>query len=51
MADGVAGAATAHLVEQEDVAARIPDRPRTAHKWSSAVLVLGGSPGMAGAPA
>ena len=35
----------------EDGDAPAPARPRTAHKWSSgAVLVVGGSPGIAGAP-
>ncbi len=35
----------------ERVDARRPARPRTAHKWSAgAVLVVGGSPGLTGAP-
>jgi len=38
------------LCEQAD--APVPSRPRTAHKWSAgAVLVVGGSPGIAGAVA
>lgn len=42
--------AGAHLVEASDVAAWLPDRPVDAHKWRSAVWVVGGSPGMTGAP-
>ena len=33
-----------------DVAACLPPRPPNAHKWSNAVMVVGGSPGMTGAP-
>lgn len=43
--------ATVHLVEADDVAAWLPARPRTAHKWQSAVWVVAGSPGMSGAAA
>jgi NAD(P)H-hydrate epimerase len=43
------GDPAAHLVEDEDVRA-VPARPRTAHKWSRAVWVVAGSPGMRGAP-
>jgi hydroxyethylthiazole kinase-like uncharacterized protein yjeF len=43
------GEPSAALVEQGDVAAWLPTRPATAHKWSASVLVLAGSPGMTGA--
>ncbi len=39
-----------HLVQDEDVAAILPRRPREAHKWQTAVYVAAGSPGMMGAP-
>jgi NAD(P)H-hydrate epimerase len=42
--------ATAWLVTDSDVC-WLPARPREAHKWQSAVMVVGGSPGMMGAPA
>jgi hydroxyethylthiazole kinase-like uncharacterized protein yjeF len=42
--------ARAHLVEDADVATWFPHRPADTHKWRSAVWVVGGSPGMAGAP-
>jgi ADP-dependent NAD(P)H-hydrate dehydratase / NAD(P)H-hydrate epimerase len=42
-------AAGAHLVEGADVAAWLPGRPRSTHKWKAAVWVLAGSPGMTGA--
>ena len=45
----VSGART-WLVEDDDVRAALPVRPRETHKWKTAVLVVGGSPGMAGAP-
>ena len=38
-----------HLVEDSDIESWIPQRPRHAHKWRSAVWVFAGSPGMAGA--
>jgi NAD(P)H-hydrate epimerase len=38
------------LVEDSDVLAALPRRPRGAHKWQSAVQVVAGSPGMTGAP-
>jgi hydroxyethylthiazole kinase-like uncharacterized protein yjeF len=38
-----------YVVEADDVAAWIPDRPADAHKWSRAVRVVAGSPGMTGA--
>jgi NAD(P)H-hydrate epimerase len=37
------------LVEDADVAAQVPRRPRDSHKWASAVAVVAGSPGMEGA--
>jgi hydroxyethylthiazole kinase-like uncharacterized protein yjeF len=37
------------LVEDADVALRLPRRGRDAHKWESAVAVVAGSPGMEGA--
>lgn len=40
-----------HVVEPADVAARLPRRPRGAHKYSTAVAVIAGSPGMTGAAA
>jgi ADP-dependent NAD(P)H-hydrate dehydratase / NAD(P)H-hydrate epimerase len=43
------GSASMGLVERADVAAWLPDRPRTAHKWRSAVRIVAGSPGMTGA--
>lgn len=42
-------AAKIHLVEDDDVAGALPERPTDAHKWHSAVFVLAGSPGMTGA--
>ncbi len=42
--------ASAHLVQDEDVAAGLPARRRDAHKWQTAVWVVAGSPGMMGAP-
>lgn len=41
--------ATAHLVEGDDVASWWRPRPPTAHKWTRAVRVVAGSPGMTGA--
>lgn len=43
--------ASANLVEPADVAAWWPRRASGAHKWRSAVWVVAGSPGMAGAAA
>ncbi len=43
--------ARAHLLGPDDLAQRWPRRTRSAHKWRSAVWVVGGSPGMVGAPA
>jgi NAD(P)H-hydrate epimerase len=45
----VSGART-WLVEDSDVASRLPRRPRDGHKWQTAVFVAAGSPGMMGAP-
>ena len=44
------GGAHAQLVEPADLRGGAPRRPRDAHKYWSAVLVVGGSPGMTGAP-
>ena len=44
-----AGEPTAAVVEEPDVRGWLPPRPRAAHKWQAAVLVLAGSPGMTGA--
>jgi ADP-dependent NAD(P)H-hydrate dehydratase / NAD(P)H-hydrate epimerase len=41
--------ATAWLMTDGD-RAMLPPRPRQTHKWRSAVMVVGGSPGMMGAP-
>lgn len=41
--------ATAHVVEEADVAALLPARAPDAHKWTTAVMVVAGSPGMTGA--
>jgi NAD(P)H-hydrate epimerase len=43
------GTVSAALVEDDDVAAWLPSRPREAHKWQAAVWVVAGSPGMTGA--
>ncbi len=43
--------ARAWVVEDADVAALVPDRPRDAYKWQSAVAMVAGSPGMTGAAA
>ena len=39
----------AYLLEPNDVAGWLPDRPTSAHKWHSACWVIGGAPGMRGA--
>lgn len=39
----------AGVVEGDDVASWLPERPATSHKWRAAVLVVAGSPGMTGA--
>jgi NAD(P)H-hydrate epimerase len=41
--------ASAGLVGWPDVAAWLPDRPAETHKWKSALWIVAGSPGMAGA--
>jgi NAD(P)H-hydrate epimerase len=41
--------ARTHVVEAEDVRTWLPTRPANAHKWQSAVWVIGGSRGMYGA--
>ncbi|MGI8663699.1 MAG: NAD(P)H-hydrate dehydratase [Acidimicrobiales bacterium] len=43
--------ATAHLVGPGDVRGWLSPRPVEAHKWKAAVWIVGGSPGMTGAPA
>jgi NAD(P)H-hydrate epimerase len=43
--------ARAHLVTDADVTAWLPRRARSAHKWQSAVGIVGGSPGLEGAAA
>ena len=43
--------ATIGLVEDADVAASLPARTRSAHKWQAALAVVAGSPGMTGAAA
>ena len=42
--------ARAHLVEAGDVVAAVPPRDPDTHKWRRATWVIGGSPGMTGAP-
>ena len=42
--------ARAHLVEAHDVVAALPPRDPGTHKWRRATWVVGGSPGMTGAP-
>lgn len=37
------------VVENVDVTAALPPRPRAAHKWQTALAVVAGSPGMTGA--
>jgi hydroxyethylthiazole kinase-like uncharacterized protein yjeF len=43
--------ASMQLVDDPGAAALLPQRPREAHKWNAAVLVVAGSPGMTGAAA
>ncbi|HEY1990215.1 MAG TPA: NAD(P)H-hydrate dehydratase [Acidimicrobiales bacterium] len=43
------GPAELQLMEDTDVARLLPPRRRNDHKWSSAVLIVAGSPGMTGA--
>ena len=42
--------AKAHLLTADSLAALLPKRDPNAHKWNAACWVVGGSPGMAGAP-
>ena len=42
--------ARAWVVTDEDVFSGLPSRDRASHKWQTAVLVVGGSPAMNGAP-
>ncbi|HUP72727.1 MAG TPA: NAD(P)H-hydrate dehydratase [Acidimicrobiales bacterium] len=42
--------ARAYLVEAHDVAVALPPRDPGTHKWRRATWVIGGSPGMTGAP-
>jgi NAD(P)H-hydrate epimerase len=37
------------IVDEDDVTAWLPARPRDAHKWRDAVRIIAGSPGMTGA--
>lgn len=41
---------TVFLVDDRSVDAALPVRARDAHKWNAAVRIIGGSPGMPGAP-
>jgi NAD(P)H-hydrate epimerase len=50
LAPQVNARASAWLVEDRDVARTLPVRPRSGHKWQTAVVVVAGSPGMMGAP-
>ncbi len=47
---GLATPSDVHVVDEATTRSRIPIRSRSAHKWNAAVLVVGGSEGMAGAP-
>jgi NAD(P)H-hydrate epimerase len=42
--------ATMHVIENADARGAMPPRRRGDHKWTSGVLVVGGSPGLVGAP-
>ncbi|HZQ88262.1 MAG TPA: NAD(P)H-hydrate dehydratase [Acidimicrobiales bacterium] len=42
--------ASTHVLEDDDARAAMPPRRRSDHKWASGVLVVGGSPGLVGAP-
>ena len=42
--------AKAHLLTADSLAALLPKRYPNAHKWNAACWIVGGSPGMAGAP-
>ena len=45
-----ASSAKAHLLTADSLAALLPERDANAHKWNAACWIVGGSPGMAGAP-
>lgn len=45
-----ASGAEVSVLDAADVRARLPRRLRDAHKWSAALGIVAGSPGMAGAP-
>ena len=45
------GSARIHVVDDGDVASLVPSRRREDNKWTAAVLVVAGSPGMTGAAA
>jgi hydroxyethylthiazole kinase-like uncharacterized protein yjeF len=45
------GVSAISAMEDRDVAAQVPSRSREGNKWSAAVLVVAGSPGMSGAAA
>jgi ADP-dependent NAD(P)H-hydrate dehydratase / NAD(P)H-hydrate epimerase len=47
---GLSVSSSVHLLDDRIAASRLPIRSRTSHKWKSAVLVVGGSEGMLGAP-
>ncbi len=40
---------TTELLDEATLLSQLPRRPRSAHKWHGAVLVIAGSPGMTGA--
>ncbi len=44
------GRATIHLLDDASAARLLPRRTPDAHKWRAAVRIVGGSPGMPGAP-
>lgn len=50
-AEFISSRASAHLVEADDVAAWMPWRESTAHKWAAAVRIIAGSHTMQGAAA
>lgn len=44
------GRARTHVLDDDDARAAMPPRRHADHKWASGVLVVGGSPGLVGAP-
>ena len=46
-----ASSAKTHLLAADSLVALLPKREANAHKWNAACWVVGGSPGMTGAPA